>query len=171
MNREEKLNSKVEEIIYKEIIALPANKKVLGSDLTTKVMLFFLNNLGDSSEQWKSIVNQVLKRLIESEYLYYEKDRFTVHWTLTKGLCFDEWESKMSNNNNEFSIGNINATNVQLGNQNHQHNSINITLSNLVEKVASSDDDEAKSKLKEILENSTVASIVGAGASTLLSLL
>ena len=49
--------------------------------------------------------------------------------------------------------------------------SVNISITELVEKVANSGDPQAKSMLKQLLENSTVASIVGAGASALLGLL
>lgn len=48
---------------------------------------------------------------------------------------------------------------------------VNISITELVEKVANSGDPQAKSMLKQLLENSTVASIVGAGASALLGLL
>lgn len=48
---------------------------------------------------------------------------------------------------------------------------VNISITELVEKVAKSGDVQAKSALKQLLENSTVASIVGAGASSLLGML
>ncbi|MGP0744699.1 hypothetical protein ACAG08_22410, partial [Escherichia coli] len=51
------------------------------------------------------------------------------------------------------------------------HLLVNISITELVEKVANSGDPQAKSMLKQLLENSTVASIVGAGASALLGLL
>ncbi|MCV5916827.1 hypothetical protein OFN60_25700, partial [Escherichia coli] len=40
-----------------------------------------------------------------------------------------------------------------------------------VEEVAKSNDPEAKSLLKQLLENSTVGSVIGAGASALISML
>ena len=57
----------------------------------------------------------------------------------------------------------------QIGESNHML--VNISITELVEKVAKSGDPQAKSVLKQLLENSTVASIVGAGASALLNLL
>ena len=68
-----------------------------------------------------------------------------------------------------FNIGSITGDQVQVGNENSQVTSINIQQ--LVESVAKSDDEEAKSTLKKLLQNSTVASLIGAGAGALLGLL
>lgn len=77
--------------------------------------------------------------------------------------------SDIVKNMNTFNISGINSDKVQIGENNHMPITINIT--ELVEKVANSGDPQAKSMLKQLLENSTVASIVGAGASALLGLL
>ena len=69
----------------------------------------------------------------------------------------------------QINIGSINSKSVQVGNHNSQVTNINVQ--ELVEKVAQSDDEEAKSILKSLLENSTVASVVGAGLSGLIGLL
>lgn len=66
-------------------------------------------------------------------------------------------------------IGSITSEHVQVGNNNSL--SVNISVQNLVESVAKSGDQEAKSALRKLLENSTVASIVGAGSAALLGLL
>ncbi|MGF0337893.1 hypothetical protein [Ectopseudomonas toyotomiensis] len=68
-----------------------------------------------------------------------------------------------------FNIGSITGEQVQVGNNNSQ--SVNISIQNLVDAVARSGDQEAKSALRKLLENSTVASIVGAGAAALLGML
>lgn len=68
-----------------------------------------------------------------------------------------------------FNIGAINGENVQVGNSNTL--TTNVTIQELAEKVAKSDDPEAKSKLKEFLQNSTVGSLIGAGTSALIGLL
>lgn len=70
---------------------------------------------------------------------------------------------------NTFHIGSVSGDQVQIGESNHML--VNISMKELVEKVAKSDDPQAKSMLRQLLENSTVASIVGAGASALLNLL
>ncbi|HBD5328544.1 TPA: hypothetical protein RZA35_000662, partial [Escherichia coli] len=70
---------------------------------------------------------------------------------------------------NTFNIGSISGDQVQIGE--HNHMLVNISITELVEKVAKSGDVQAKSVLKQLLENSTVASIVGAGASALIGLL
>ncbi len=78
-------------------------------------------------------------------------------------------EHKIDKQSSVVNIGSINGTQVQIGNNNSQIT--NITVQELIEKIASSDDKEAKSMLKKLLENSTVASLIGAGASALFTLL
>ncbi len=68
-----------------------------------------------------------------------------------------------------INIGSITGDQVQVGNDNSQVTNINIQQ--LVESIAKSNDEEAKSVLKKLLQNSTVASLIGVGAGALLSLL
>ncbi|MEW6660002.1 MAG: hypothetical protein AB1424_15195 [Thermodesulfobacteriota bacterium] len=68
-----------------------------------------------------------------------------------------------------FNIGSISSQQVQVGNHNYQ--TVNISVQQLVEEIAKSSDQEAKSLLRKLLENSTVGSLIGAGASALLGLL
>lgn len=74
-----------------------------------------------------------------------------------------------SSTSSTINIGSISSDQVQVGNHNTQIT--NITVQRLVEQIAKSKDAEAKSKLKEFLQNSTVASVIGAGATALLALL
>ncbi|MCG9741668.1 hypothetical protein [Vibrio alginolyticus] len=71
----------------------------------------------------------------------------------------------------QINIGSISSSNgnVQVGNNNAQV--ANVNIQEIVEKVAASDDAEAKNVLKSLLENKTVASIVGVGLSSLIGLL
>ncbi len=68
-----------------------------------------------------------------------------------------------------YNFGSISAEQMQVGND----NTINVTINvqQLVEKVAASNDEEAKSKLRSLLENNTVASLLGASVSGLIGLL
>lgn len=75
---------------------------------------------------------------------------------------------KPTSNSPIINIGNLSGNGIQVGN-NNQINHINIQQ--LVEEIAKSNDPQAKSMLRQLLENSTVASLVGAGASALLGLL
>lgn len=68
-----------------------------------------------------------------------------------------------------FHIGTLSAQQVQIGDGNVQ--TITISLAEVVKQVASSKDPDAKGLLRQLLENSTVAAVVGAGATTLLGLL
>src|SRR5690606_42137906 len=68
-----------------------------------------------------------------------------------------------------FNIGTVSGSNVQVGDSNVM--SVNISIHELVEKISKSGDESAKSKLKEFLNNGTVASILGAGVSALLAIL
>lgn len=70
---------------------------------------------------------------------------------------------------NSINIGNISGSSFQVGNGNSL--SVNISMQELVENVAKTNDVEAKSKLRELLNNATVAGLVGAGATALLALL
>lgn len=62
--------------------------------------------------------------------------------------------------------GHANAQ-IQIGHDNNQV--MQITLQQLVEQVAKSNDKDAKSLIQKILENNTVASIIGAAAGALLT--
>lgn len=79
-------------------------------------------------------------------------------------------DSKMTNIN----IGNISGGNNQFGADSTQNNSdidIDIDLKTLIHEIQKSNDPEAKNKLKALLENNTVASIIGASVPALLQLL
>jgi len=78
-------------------------------------------------------------------------------------------EHKPSHQAQTINIGSISSHQVQVGNNNIQ--STNIKVEELVERVAASNDDEAKSMLRKLFENSTVSNIIGAGAAALLALL
>ncbi|MCL1040433.1 hypothetical protein L2712_02035 [Shewanella marisflavi] len=68
-----------------------------------------------------------------------------------------------------INIGTLNGEQVQVGNGNTQ--TVNISIHKLVEEVSKTNDPEAKTLLRKLLENSTVGSLIGAGASSLLGLL
>lgn len=68
-----------------------------------------------------------------------------------------------------FNIGTISGGVIQLGNGNTA--GVNISLHEIVEKISKSGDTEAKSKLKEFLNNATVATLIGSGVQGLLSCL
>lgn len=67
------------------------------------------------------------------------------------------------------SFSGLNNAQIQIGDHNTQL--MQISVQELVEKIARSGDQEAKSLLIKALENNTVASVIGAGASALFSLL
>ncbi|EGG92945.1 hypothetical protein IMCC1989_2085 [gamma proteobacterium IMCC1989] len=68
-----------------------------------------------------------------------------------------------------INIGSITSDKVQVGNNNHLIT--NFHIQEVVEKIAASNDPEAKNLLKSLLENSTVGSLLGAGVSALIGLL
>lgn len=68
-----------------------------------------------------------------------------------------------------FNIGSVSGDNIQIGNGNSL--GVTINIQELTRRIATSGDEEAKSKLKEFLNNSTVANVIGAGVSGLLGLL
>lgn len=68
-----------------------------------------------------------------------------------------------------FNIGTLNAKSAQLGNENTQN--VTINMQELVEKVAASNDPEAKGMLMKLLENPTVSGVIGVGVTGLIGLL
>lgn len=84
-----------------------------------------------------------------------------------KNLSIQEAEKMVQNIT--YNFGSISAEQMQVGNDNTQNVTINVQK--LVEAIAESNDHEAKSMLKSLLENSTVASVVGAGVSGLIGLI
>jgi hypothetical protein len=79
-------------------------------------------------------------------------------------------QAHMTNSQNStINIGSVSGEQIQVGNHNSQVTNIN--FQQLVEHVARSQDEEAKSTLKSLLQNSTVVSLLGAGAAALLNLL
>jgi hypothetical protein len=72
-------------------------------------------------------------------------------------------------NPSTINIGSISGEQIQVGNNNSQ--TVNISIQQLAEKLTKSSDHEAKSLLKKLLENSTVGSLIGAGASAIISML
>ena len=171
MNRQDKIEFNLEKMIYKALCELPDNKSLILSDLNGMARLYFINSLDDTSYSYKLTLDSVLKRLHNREHILIKKVPRSAHHTISKGLDFDKWSHSMNDNQNsgQINIGSVNAHNVQVGNENSQI--INISLHELVQKVAESNDPQAKSLVKEMLENSTVGSIVGAGMSALFNIL
>ena len=78
-------------------------------------------------------------------------------------------EHSTKNDNSTINIGSVAGDQVQIGNNNNQIT--NLHFQQLIEQVSKSNDSEAKSLLKSLLKNSTVASVVGASVTALLGLL
>ncbi len=78
-------------------------------------------------------------------------------------------EAVVPKTSSAVTIGSLSAHQVQIGDHNTQ--TVHISLVQVVREVAESGDAEAKGLLRRLLENSTVATVVGAGASALLSML
>lgn len=68
-----------------------------------------------------------------------------------------------------YNFGSISADQMQVGNNNSQH--VTINMQQLIEKIAKSNDEEAKGLVRKLLDNKTVASVLGASASVLIGLL
>jgi hypothetical protein len=63
-------------------------------------------------------------------------------------------------------VENLTGHNVQVGHENQQ--TFNLTVEQLVDKVAASGDADAKTLLGKLLNNATVGALIGAGAAELL---
>ncbi|MGP9802805.1 hypothetical protein [Rheinheimera sp. NSM] len=89
--------------------------------------------------------------------------------TISGRKFLSELANPVSSAQHSITIGNISGSTFQVGNGNSL--SVHVSVKELVENVAKSNDLEAKSKLKELLNNATVAGLIGAGATALLALL
>jgi len=89
--------------------------------------------------------------------------------TISGRKFLSELTNPVSSAQHSISIGNISGSTFQVGNGNSL--SVHVSVQELVENVAKSNDSEAKSKLKALLNNATVAGLIGAGATALLALL
>lgn len=81
-------------------------------------------------------------------------------------------ESEIARNrmsSHTYNINNLAGHNVQLGQENNIV--MNITVEDLVRKVAESSDEESKSKLSSFLESSAAKEILGVGITALVGLL
>ena len=79
----------------------------------------------------------------------------------------EEYAPKQSGST--INIGSISGEMVQIGDQNVQI--AEVSVKQLVEHIANGNDEEAKSRLKDLLANPTVATLIGSGASKLLGIL
>ncbi|PNV83206.1 MAG: hypothetical protein C0627_06670 [Sulfurimonas sp.] len=91
------------------------------------------------------------------------------HHLLTLYCENDLMQKKNDSSSSVINIGSVHGEQLQIVNHNSQ--TVNITINDLVEKVSKTNDEEAKILLKQLFENSTVASIIGAGTSALFGIL
>jgi hypothetical protein len=66
-------------------------------------------------------------------------------------------------------VHSVTGEHVQIGHGNHQTTNINITFQQFVQQIAASGDPEAKGLIKRLLDNATVAALIGAGATEVLA--
>lgn len=123
---------------------------------------------GDLLERKASNGSVSVYKVIDPGFIESHGIGFPAHYQI-KHQNLSVEEVKELPQNVTYNFGSISAEQMQVGNNNTQNVTINVQ--ELVKKVVESDDEEAKSKLKSLLENSTVASVVGAGISGLISLL
>ncbi|MFA4717062.1 hypothetical protein [Vibrio vulnificus] len=173
MTKDEKIEKKIEEIVYKAVSSLSDGRSLLLMDLNFKVQQFFERTLSDTSDKWQAYAHRVYNKLESNDYISAKQEFRSVHVTISRGLDFDEWEKNLKGTEkmNGINIGTVNASNLQVGNGNTQNNTINISISELTEMVSKSGDESAKEQLKSLLNNSTVGSLIGAGVSSLINML
>jgi len=171
--KEEKIEREIEKITFSLMDSLIDGKMLVSVDLQVKIQVFFERTLSDTSNNWRDYTARVLNRLEDSGFLVIQQEFNSVYFTISKGLDFEEWQNKIKGveKMSEINIGTVNASNMQVGNGNTQENITNISISELAEKISKSGDEEAKSQLKSFLNNSTVGSLIGAGVSSLISIL
>jgi hypothetical protein len=78
----------------------------------------------------------------------------------------DEVKISQPSGHTTIHVENLTGHNVQVGHENRQ--TFNLTVEQLVDKVAASGDADAKTLLGKLLNNATVGALIGAGAAELL---
>lgn len=135
------------------------------------------NSYKNSIEEHKDIDFDIFKQLFDAQLVS------ALDATTDDGGCFVDpkitfkGREYLDNMNNKISnpatpiinIGSMNNSPIQIGDKNNM--TANITISDLVEKVSKTDDQNAKSILKELLNNATVSTLIGIAASSLISML
>ena len=166
------MNEKIKKLIYNKLSSLPDNKVLLFPDLE----IAFSTETGKSLNDHSDVLENVAEDLEKSGFARFEQ---APNGTLRilKGIDFDKWDKEMKSDSSgsvTFNIGKIEGQNIQVGNENVQN--IEIGIKSLIEVVnnANIPDAEkatAKNKIKDLLENPTIAAALGGIASGLLGLL
>ena len=118
----------ISKILYKKLSSLPDSKVLLWPDFQAS----FNATTGQSINDHLEDTQEVLDELEASKYIRCEQLPNKMP-KLIKGVNFDAWGQVMSptQNNNPINIGAVNASNVQVGNQNSMV--VNVTPDELVE--------------------------------------
>ena len=110
----------LEKCIYKSFLR---KKTPALSYLELKANFQIVSN--ESMNDYSGEVEKVIKKIVDNRFLKCEERPNGMPY-FTEGLNFDQWETKMNpqTNNGGFSIGTLNAGNVQVGNQNTMNNGV-----------------------------------------------
>jgi hypothetical protein len=156
----------IKKILFNKLSSLPSNKILLWPDL----QVAFNAATGESLSNHLEDAEHAFNELEAEKYVRLEMSPNHMP-RIFKGVNFNSWGQAMNpvQNNNPVNIGSLNAQNVQIGSQNTQIT--NLSLAEVVKQVAAQNDAQAKGLLRQLLENSTVSAIVGAGTSALLGML
>lgn len=141
--------------------------------------------LQKSIDNFTTFVTGYLPLLVKDTYSMDVIESFDLNLSNQNGLDISLYEMRnfndiletailniKENSSMSIEIGSITGGNQQLGNHNTQNNNdINIDLKTLINQIERSDDEEAKGKLRDLLNNSTVASIIGASIPALMQII
>lgn len=165
-----------DELAYPEIIYINGEEHNAFRDMNKhSVSIPYTNEpdvgIGDVIKQ-KSGGREILLKVLDASFLKngtLEIGTKHPHLVTLKVENLTAQEHKPKVSQSTINIGSILSEQVQVGNNNSQ--TVNISIQQLAEQLAKSQDLEAKGLLKKLLENSTVGSLIGAGASLLIGLL
>ncbi|MCU6236790.1 hypothetical protein KWH75_06870 [Morganella morganii] len=163
------MKEKLKKLMMNTLSNTPGNKALLLLDFSVQVR----STLGVSMNDNINELSEAIEELQEKEFIRYENTRNGGR--VVRGLNFDDYfVTPADNKTNNFNIGSIAATNVQVGNNNTQ--SIQQGFEDLIDKlnksnISEEDKKSAKLTLRSVLNNASIASILGGTVSGLLSLL
>lgn len=161
------MKEKFKRLIMDTLKSKASHKGLLLCDFSINIRATLNVDMGE----YIPVLEDAIQELEDNEFVSYRPNRNG--GIIARGLYFEDYFSNKTNNS-IYNIGHIEAGNVQVGNNNTLI--IERGLEELIDKlnnlnISEKDKENAKSCLSKVLNNPSIASILGGAVSGLLSLL
>lgn len=165
------MEKKVEKVVLKKMMSLPANKVLLLEDLQIPLK----NMLGLQWEDSLQHLESVLSRLDKKEVIRLDEAR-SGHYRLFKGINFEDYTAPPQSQGTPINIGSFhNNGSAQFGDNNVSNIQLIQSIEQLLTKIDNSEatpqeKKAAKEQIKAIFDNPTISSVLGGVAGSLFEL-